>query len=293
MNGCFINLQDSIARREAMELQLRALGLPGIARLEATGTHGLPAHATLPDAPVSPREHACFLSHAGAIDSAPPGDFFLVLEDDALLSRALPPLLRQPDALAQLGGFDLVFLECMPGISAPGLLALWQALRKHLPHDAHGAGMPRDAIGGVEILDARGLYNWGAVAYMVTPQGLRTLPPLLREALAAGPALAFDMTLNTLVHDGRIRAAVLAPFLATPALSSHAQSTIDDRPRAAGNDALSGALRRLFFAGPLDAPALEAHVGAYRHAALTQDPQLQLLADLMAQLFVISARPPH
>jgi GR25 family glycosyltransferase involved in LPS biosynthesis len=286
MNGRFINLQGSIARREAMELQLRALGLHGIARLEATDTHGLPAHAALPDAPVSPREHACFLSHARAIDSAPPGDFFLVLEDDALLSRALPPLLRQPEALAQLEGFDLVFLECMPSISATSLLPLWQAMSKHLPH---AQSMPRDAIDGIEILDARSLYNWGAVAYLVTPKGLRTLPALLREALAAGPALAFDMTLNALVHDGRIRAAVLAPFLATPALHSHAQSTIDDRPRALENDALAGALRRLFFAGPLD--GLDAHVGIYRHAALTQDPQLQLLADLMAQLFVIAARP--
>ncbi|MDM0009292.1 hypothetical protein QTI51_31145 [Variovorax sp. J22G73] len=298
MNGRFINLQASTERREAMEVQLRALGLQHIGRLEATDTHSLPTHAASPNAPVSPREHACFLSHARAIDSAPPGDFFLVLEDDALLSRALPPLLGQPDALAQLEGFDLVFLECMPSIAAPGLLALWQGLRKHLPHDA---GAPRDAIGGIEILDARGLYNWGAVAYLVTPRGQRTLPPLLREALAEGPALAFDMTLGALLHGERIRAAVLAPFLATPTLRSHAQSTIDDRPRAAENDALAGALRRLFFAGPLDGPAhdepghgepgVDAHLGAYRHAPLTQDPQLQLLADLMAQLFVIAARP--
>lgn len=286
MNGCFINLQDSTARRATMESQLRTLGLTGIARFEAIDTRGLPASAALPDAAVSPGEHACFASHVRAIESAPPGSFFLVLEDDALLSRALPSLLDQEEALAQLEGFDLVFLECLPSIAAPGLLALWQALRKHGPHDA---AAPRDAIGGIEVLDARGLYNWGAVAYLVTPKGLRTLPALLREALAAGPALAFDMTLNALVHGERIRAAVLAPFLATPALESHAKSTIGDRPRAAENDALGGALRRLFFAGSID--GLEAHVAAYRHAPLTPDPQLRLLADLMAQLFVIAARP--
>jgi len=282
MNGCFINLQRSSARREAMQAQLRELGLTGIRRLEAIDAAGLPPAAA--GAAVSAGEQACFLSHLAALEAAAPGGFHLVLEDDALLSRALPALLRS-DALARLEPFDLVFLECLPYTSAPALLALWQSLKRHLPTDA---GAPREAAAGVEILDARGLYNWGAVAYLATPRGLRTLPALLREALAAGPAQPLDLTLNRLVHEGRIRAAVLAPFLATPMLDSHARSTIADRPRAAENDALGGALRRLFFAGPVD--GLEAHVAAYRHAPLTADPQLRLLADLMAQLFVITAR---
>ncbi|WP_208511904.1 glycosyltransferase family 25 protein [Variovorax paradoxus] len=283
MNGCFINLQRSGDRRAAMEAQLRALGIEGVARFEAIDAATLPAPG--PDAATSAGERACFLSHARALEGAPPDGFFLVLEDDALLSRALPPLLR-PEALAQLADWDLVFLECLPYTSAHSLLALWQALKKQLPADP---AAPRDAIAGIEVLDARGLYNWGAVAYLATPKGLRALPLLLREALAEGPAQAFDMALNRWVAEGRLRAAVLAPFLATPRLESHAQSTIDDRPRAAVNDALGGALRRLFFAGPID--GLEAHVAGYRHAALTDDPQLRLLADLMAQLFVITARP--
>ena len=282
MNGCFINLQRSGDRRAAMEAQLRALGIEGVARFEAIDAATLPAAPA--DAAIGAGERACFLSHARALDSAPRDDFFLVLEDDALLSRALPPLLR-PEALAQLAEWDLVFLECLPYTSAHSLLALWRALKKQLPADP---AAPRDAIAGIELLDARGLYNWGAVAYLATPKGLRALAPLLREALAEGPAQAFDMALNRWVAEGRLRAAVLAPFLATPRLESHARSTIDDRPRAAENDALGGALRRLFFAGPLD--DLEAHVAGYRHAALTDDPQLRLLADLMAQLFVITAR---
>ncbi len=261
MNGCFINLQRSGDRRTAMEAQLRALGIEGVARFEAIDAATLPAPG--PDAATSAGERACFLSHARALESAPPDDFFLVLEDDALLSRALPPLLR-PEALAQLADWDLVFLECLPYTSAHSLLALWQALKKQLPADP---AAPRDAIAGIEVLDARGLYNWGAVAYLATPKGLRALSPLLREALAEGPVQAFDMALNRWVAEGRLRAAVLAPFLATPRLESHAHSTIDDRSRAAENDALGGALRR------------------------TDDPQLRLLADLMAQLFVITARP--
>jgi len=275
MNGCFINLPASSARREAMAAQLQALGLGGIARFEAIGIEGLPHGA----ARVSPREHACFRSHAAAIESAPGDGFFLVLEDDAQLSRAAPALLGDEAALARLAGYELVFLECLPYASAPALLALWQSRKKH---------MPQGVLGGIEILDARGLYNWGAAAYLVTPRGRRTLPALLREALAEGPAFAFDMTLNRLIAAGRLQAAVLAPFLATPAPGSEATSTIDDRERVPAYDALGGALRRMFFAGPLE--GLEAGVADYRHAPLTDDAQLRLLADLMAQLFVITAQ---
>lgn len=276
MNGCFINLQASSARRAAMEAQLRALGLGGIARFEATGIEDLPPGGGA--MAVSRREHACFRSHAAAIESAPGDGFFLVLEDDAELSRAAPALLGDAAALARLAPYDLVFLECLPYASAPALLALWQSLKKH---------MPQRTLGGIEILDARGLYNWGAAAYLVTPRGRRSVPALLRAALAEGPALAFDMTLNRLIATGRLQAAVLAPFLATPAAGSEATSTIDDRARVPAYDALGGALRRMFFAGPLD--GLEAGVAAYRHAPLTDDAQLRLLADLMAQLFVITA----
>lgn len=289
MNGCFINLQRSSARREAMQAQLQALGLHGVTRLaavDAADLHGAQAPHTVHGSRISAGEHACFLSHLAALEQGLPGSFHLVLEDDALLSPALPQLLRQAEALARLEAFDLVFLECMPYTSAPALLPLWRSLRQHLPPAA--AGAPREALAGIEILEAKGLYNWGAVAYLATPRGLRSLPGLLRQALAAGPAQALDLTLSTLIEQGRLRAAVLAPFLATPRQGELGHSTITDRDRASENEVLGHALRRLFFAGPVD--GLEAEVAPYRHAPLTDDPQLRLLADLMAQLFVITAR---
>lgn len=273
-----------------MQAQLQALGLRGIARLEAIDAAQLQAH-TQHGCAISAGEHACFLSHLAALEQARPGSFHLVLEDDALLSPALPQLLQQSQALARLEVFDLVFLECLPYTSAPALLPLWRSLRQHLPS---AGGAPREAPTGIEILDAKALYNWGAVAYLATPRGLRSLPALLREALPAGPAQAYDLTLRQLIEQGRVRAAVLCPFLATPRLDgldgplALNQSTICDRERASENDALGGALRRLFFAGPIE--GLQSQVAPYRHAPLTDDAQLRLLADLMAQLFVITAR---
>jgi GR25 family glycosyltransferase involved in LPS biosynthesis len=65
MNGCFINLQRSGDRRMAMEAQLRALGIEGVARFEAIDAATLPAAPA--DAATSAGERACFLSHARAL----------------------------------------------------------------------------------------------------------------------------------------------------------------------------------------------------------------------------------
>jgi len=279
VKGGYINLARSVERRQAMHAQLQRLGLHWVHRVEAVDAQTLrPA----PAAPVSAGERACFLSHAQAIAAADPQDFLLVLEDDLVLSDALPAVLRN-EAMGQLARYDIVFLECQPYTSTANLLALWTALQRRLP----GGTGARANISGVDILEAAGLYNWGATAYLVTPRGLRLIPGLLREALDAGPADPFDITLNRLIHAQRLHAAVLLPFLATAQLGGHARTTIADRPQAQANEVLGSALRRLFFAGPID--GTEAFAAAYRHAPLTDDPQLRLLADLMAQLFVITA----
>ncbi len=286
MQGCYINLARSTDRRAAMEAQLRRLGLTNVERYPAFDTDMI-APALRDRNVLTPGERACFFSHAEAVTLANPADMLLVLEDDAQLSEALPAVLRS-GALAQLEaeGCDIAFLECQPVTSTQHLLALWQSLQRRLP--PQGSGAPRHALTGIDFLDARTLYNWGAVAYLVTPKGLRVLPALLKEALADGPLQPYDLTLGSLLRDGRLQGTVLSPFLATPAWGSHADSTLGSPTDSAAHDVLGGALRRLFFAGPLD--GLDAQVATWRHAPLTDDPQLRLLADLMAQLFVLTAR---
>lgn len=279
LTGCYINLARSPERRHAMEAQLRQLGLDRVERLEAIDARDLPP---APTGPLSRGEHACFLSHARAIGQADPAAFTLVLEDDALLSAALPAVL-QPEALAPLAAYDIVLLECQPFTTTTHLLALWSIMQRRLPP----APAPRHRISGVDILEAKNLYQWASVAYLVTPRGQGTLQPLLRQALDEGPAAPFDRSLSRWIQADRLRAAVLLPFLATPRLESHAATTITDRPQSERNDVLSGALRRLFFAGPID--GLADYAAAWRHAPLTGNGELRLLADLMAQLFVIMA----
>ncbi|MDP9876885.1 GR25 family glycosyltransferase involved in LPS biosynthesis [Variovorax boronicumulans] len=283
MQGCYINLERSNERRAAMDAQLQRLGLANVRRHTAIDAQALAPGNTA----ITPGERACFLSHTEALARANPDEALLVLEDDAQLSEALPAVLRS-GALAQLEaeGCDIAFLECQPVTSTQHLLALWHSLQRRLP--PQGSGAPRHALTGIDFLDARTLYNWGAVAYVVTPKGLRVLPALLQEAITHGPSQPYDLTLGSFLRDGRLQGVVLSPFLATPAWGSHADSTLGSPAESAAHDVLGGALRRLFFAGPLE--GLEAHVAPWRHAPLTDDPQLRLLADLMAQLFVLTAR---
>lgn len=279
MRGHYINMDRSIERRETMEAQLRRLDLPWISRLRATDARDLPRRN---DSPLTPGEVGCFLSHLKAIGQVPQRAVRLVLEDDAMLSAQLVDVL-QTLSLERLLQYDIVFLDCQPMATTGNLLALWQSLQRHT--------VPPRVATGVDVHEARGLYLWAAAAYLVTPHGRETLPGLLEEALRAGPAEALDTTLHRLIEEGRIRAAVLAPFLATPRLDCWDATTIAGRPQQ-DVGVVAAAMRHLFFAG--DVAGAQMHAAGVRRKPLTADPALQLLADLMAQVFVVAAEsgPP-
>ena len=280
MRGHYLNMDRSVERCEAMELQLRRLDLPWISRLRATDAREL---ASRPQSPLTQGEIGCFVSHAGAIGGVPPRAVRLILEDDAMLSPQLAEVLEGL-SLERLLHYDIVFLDCQPMATTGNLLALWQSLQRHTAQAGSSPEVRRAT--GVDVHEARGLYLWAAAAYLVTPHGRVTLPSLLQACLDAGPCEAFDTALHRLIEQGRIRAAVLAPFLATPRLDCWEATTIAGRPQE-DIGVLSAAMRHLFFAG--DVSGAQAHAAAVRRKPLTADPTLQLLADLMAQGFVAAA----
>jgi len=282
LRGAYINLAASTGRRTAMQAQLRALGMDWVQRFEAVPAQPA-AHGG--GQPIAATERACFESHARlAGQMAAPG-FGLVLEDDALLSDALPAMLAQPDLLAQLAPYDIAFLECQPDTGTPSLTALWASRQRRMSPAGHG---PR-RLHGIDILEARGVYRWGAVAYLLTPRGAPALQALAARALAQGPAVPWDLALRQWIEGGKLRAAVLSPFLATARLDSLADSTIAGRRSTpAPAEQLGAAMRRLFFAGPPG--ELAGFAASACRAALTDDPELRLLAELMAQLFVINVQ---
>ncbi|CAN5715226.1 hypothetical protein BH11PSE13_BH11PSE13_11010 [soil metagenome] len=287
MQGHYINRDRSEDRRESMQRRLDALGLNAVQRFAAVD--GRTLDATGQRRHLSNSETACFMSHAQVIAQAAGDTLHLVLEDDTLLADAVPAALESLDA-AQFVDCHLVFLDCQPYLALPGLVALYQGLQTWTADRANGRA------GRLSVFDARGLYHWGANAYLVTPRGQRELPALLAAALrdGSGPALPFDLWLGERIGDGRIAARVLAPFLAGPALGNHATSTMADRDPQDVPRAFESGTRALFYVDT-DIGALEDFMRHELGAPRTDDRRLRLLAAMAGEMtvhdFVLAARP--
>jgi glycosyl transferase, family 25 len=282
LNGFFINLDRSPERRAHMEAQLRRVGIDWVRRFGAIDGNTLvpPANCAL-----SAGELACFRSHTQIIESAPPGTFTFILEDDVELSDDLP-LILHPGQLEGLADYDIVLLDCQPFWATPTLLALWRSMERQLLDRADLLDpSARRRIRGVEIHDAASVYCWGLTSYLVTPRGHSKLPALLHDTLALGPPGPVDILIKHAMSDGRLKGAVLMPFLATPRLDSHARTTMQGRSQASDKLAITNAIRRMFFAGPTD--GVQEYSQVFRERRPDISAPVQLLADLAAQAFAI------
>lgn len=283
-SGVFLNLERSAQRRAAMEDTLRACGLGWVARQPAAdgATRALPPGCTL-----RAGEYGCFLSHLQAIEGAPPDDFRFVFEDDVECSPQLDAF-TQPARLAAVASLDLLLLDCQPDCNSHVLAQLWTSLERQLedPPSMLAGRAPR-RIRGVELADAGKVFRWGLQAYVVTPRGRPRVLQVLREGLAHGPVRPVDLLVGDALRSGRLHAAVAVPFLATPRLASHADSTIgttDDTDL----QALASAARRLLFAGPTD--GLHAFTDTLLARTRATSPDQELLGRLMGELTVLESR---
>ena len=130
----YINLASSVDRRASIEAQFSE-ALPEVSLVRTDAIAELTSEPRSQG--MSPREHACLMSHKRAIQSIPSGSMGLVLEDDALLSRhfsvgfrRLVKLLSSEDYRTR---WDLVFLGHTPSFKSLGSMKFWlQEMRKFL-----------------------------------------------------------------------------------------------------------------------------------------------------------------
>lgn len=277
LDGCYINLNRSADRRERMEAELARVGASWVRRFPAIDARQIEVP---PEWPLQPGAYACFRSHLAVIESADPGTFTLVLEDDVELSDDLFTTLHAQQ-LAALGNYDIVFLECQPRVDPDVYFPLWRSMMRQMRAYQPGADPHDRRLLGVELLNARDLYLWGATAYLVTPQGKGVVRRLLAENLTQR-FNAIDMLFQRHIQLGELRAAVLVPFLATPRLAQ--PSTIEGRGLHE-EPVLCDTLRRLLFAGPLG--DLASYSAPVREAASGGDPALEILGDITPALLGI------
>ena len=107
--GLYINLDRSPERRARIERQLRTLGLEKIYR-RFPAVDG--AALKLPNGTLRPGEVGAFLSHTRALETAlTSGTAVHILEDDALLSEHVRPVVEDAVSSGLFDRFDILFTD--------------------------------------------------------------------------------------------------------------------------------------------------------------------------------------
>jgi GR25 family glycosyltransferase involved in LPS biosynthesis len=239
-HGLYINLDRSTERRDAMEKQLDRLGLsPFYARFPAIDGASL----NNPRSTIKPGEAGCFHSHYRALMSARPrGMCVHMVEDDALLSPSVKPVIEQAIAQNVFDQFDVLFTDTFV---APhlGMLKFLKASFDELP-----ATRPL-ALNDLKVVDLANQNFACTTSFVVGAKGIDRVLALYQQELALGPRAPLDLFLRSAVNAGQLRAGCLFPFVTSFDLDEVARSTLDERSEKTERPSVMvlAALRYSFF----------------------------------------------
>jgi GR25 family glycosyltransferase involved in LPS biosynthesis len=240
-HGLYINLDRSTERREAMERQLDRYGLaPFYTRFPAIDGASLNS----PRSTINKGETGCFHSHYRALLSARArGTFVHIVEDDAVLSGSVRPVIEQAIAMNLFEQFDVVFTDTFV---APhlGMLKFLKSSFDELP-----ATRPLK-LENLKVVDLANQNFSCLTSYVVSPKATDRLLALYQQEIALGPRAPVDLFVRSAVNAGQLRAACLFPFITSFALDEVAKSTLDERSEKTDRPGVMvlAALRYSFFA---------------------------------------------
>jgi hypothetical protein len=167
-----------------------------------------------------------------------------VLEDDAILSEFLAPVASFGLRLNLFSVFDIVFLDLA---IVPGQL---ENLRAFKLASAKAFRKPKSEISPNDFafLDIATLDFRGMSSLVVSPHALPKLLELYEAEWQIGPTLALDIFLMRAIHNRRVRAGCILPFLTSMQLDD-ALDTQSDRQDLEGDVVATNMIRRSFFIG--------------------------------------------
>jgi hypothetical protein len=278
--GLYINLDRSGARRERMEAQLAEFGLNDrYARFAAIDGSALGASGSR----VKPGELGAFHSHMRALESAASdGRAIHILEDDALLSQAVRPVIEDAIAARLFDRFDIVFTDTF----IPPHVGMLKALKSVFDRVTD---LPRDLrLADLQVLDLARENFACLTSYVVGANAIEKIAALYRAELASGPAKPIDLFLRDCAHAGRLRAGLLFPFVTSFDLADAAASTIGAGTTASGPSVMVLAvLRYLFFVKRDLAYAKSCLDAATKQNRRPADPHHEMMTQALE--FVLSA----
>ena len=239
--GIYINLDRSSTRRAVMQAQFEKFGVtPVYTRFAAIDGSRIARSGTA----ITPGEEGAFRSHTEAIREASSHAAPLhVLEDDALLSYAMEPVILEAIAAGLLDRFDILFTDTFVAPDLGMLKALTQAFQKNRARKSE-----RTTLADLQLFDISRQNFSCLTSYVVSPKAIPRLMSLLNAELKAGPRIPVDLYLRQCAQAGKIMAGFLAPFVTSFNLTEVRQSTIAAGVEEAKRSVLVlAALRYVFF----------------------------------------------
>ncbi len=241
-HGFYINLDRSAARRVAMDAQLSALGLKDhYRRFAAVDGNSLPPSRS----GLRQGELGAFFSHMRALEAvrSSRGGAIHIMEDDALLSEHVRPVIEDAIGAGLFQRFDILFTD----ILAPPHLGMLKALKSAFDRVEISAKRAL-RLSDLQVLDLAGQNFSCLTSYVVGVNSIDRMLALYAEEAKNGPSKPVDLFVRDCIGTGKLRAAFLFPFVTSFRLEEIASSTIGGSPLAANPSVIVLAvLRYLFF----------------------------------------------
>lgn len=245
--GFFINLDRSVDRKIALESALERFGLGGVVkRFPALEGDSRPSA-------ISPNELGCFLSHQRVIETADPERHLLVFEDDVWFPAQFQRYFQIAQQLMANDTWDMVFLNMSVNFLQVSRVQRLIRAKRQLG-DIH-----TPAFSQFGLNDARGLYDFGMMAYVVRKGAQAKIGAILAEAAHGGYQQPIDNVIGAAIRTGRIKASILFPYIV--GIDQSLSVAISDRKK---RNLLFNDIVNLFVAG-VDIQALTARAVAGAH----------------------------
>ena len=219
-HGLYINLDRSTARRDAMEQQLDRFALSEIyARFPAIDGASLNS----PRSTIGKGENGCFQSHYRALLSARTrGKCVHMVEDDALLSESVRPVIEEAIAQNVFEQFDVVFTD----IFVPPHLGIVKFLKQAV--DGLPSARPLK-LGDLKVVDLADQNFACTTSFVVGAKSIDRVLALYQQEIALGPRAPLDLFLRSAANARQLKAACLFPFITSFNLDEVAASTLHER----------------------------------------------------------------
>lgn len=277
--GIYINLERSVARRLAVEKQLKNFAIAALyTRLPAIDGSSL---KRLPHAAITAGEEGAFRSHAQAIWEGVAGGLPLhILEDDALISASTANIIDEAISTGVMDRFDIVFTDTLVAPDLGMLKALLHAFEKTRQ-------LQKLRLGDLQLFDVSRQNFACLTSWLVSPKALARVSAMLDAELATGPRLPVDLFLRQCANAGKLSAGLLAPFITSFNPDEMLRSTIAaGQAPAIASVTVMGALRYLFFIDRDPEVAKSLLESAWAGSRPRQSDQMQLIVQALE--FILS-----